>query len=93
MSMAAEALAVNPTRRSISAIVKRSVVVDGHKTSITLEADFWDRLKDIARARGIKMPVLLGQIEAGREGNANLSSACRLFVLRDLLKQIERKPQ
>jgi predicted DNA-binding ribbon-helix-helix protein len=91
--MVAEALSVNPTRRKASAIVKRSVAVSGHKTSITLEFDFWARLKEIARQREITMSVLLGEIAGARQGNSNLSSACRLFVLRELLGQIERKPQ
>lgn len=63
-----------------SGIVKRSVSIAGHRTSISLEAPFWDALKEIAGARGASVQQLVGAIDAGR-GTQNLSSAIRLFVL------------
>lgn len=63
-----------------SVIVKRSVRVAGHATSISLEAEFWRALCDIAAARGVSVNALVATIDAAREGN--LSSAIRLFVLR-----------
>jgi predicted DNA-binding ribbon-helix-helix protein len=66
--------------------VKRSVAVAGHRTSVSLEAPFWDALKDIAAARGISVQALIGEIDAGR-GGANLSSAIRVFVLREALRR------
>ena len=61
------------------AIVKRSVRIAGHATSVSLEAAFWETLCDIAAARGVSVNTLLAAIDAAREGN--LSSAIRLFVL------------
>jgi len=63
-----------------SAIVKRSVVVGGHKTSITLEDAFWGALKEIAQAKGSTVTQTLTQIDETRQ-QGNLSSAIRLFVL------------
>ncbi|HWD60434.1 MAG TPA: ribbon-helix-helix domain-containing protein [Stellaceae bacterium] len=62
-----------------SAIVKRSVRIAGHATSISLEAAFWDALREIAAFRQVPVPALVAAIDAGRSGN--LSSAIRLFVL------------
>lgn len=60
-------------------IVKRSVRVAGHATSISLEPAFWDALREIAARRQVSVNALLSAIDAGRGGN--LSSAIRLFVL------------
>jgi predicted DNA-binding ribbon-helix-helix protein len=63
-----------------SLIVKHSVIIRGHKTSVSLEKAFWTALKDIADVRGITMTYLVSSIDADRK-HANLSSAIRLFVL------------
>ena len=63
-----------------STIRKRSVTIAGHSTSVSLEAAFWDGLKEIATARGLSVNGLIEQIDDGRTGN--LSSAIRVFVLR-----------
>jgi predicted DNA-binding ribbon-helix-helix protein len=63
-----------------SAVVKRSIVIAGHKTSVSLEDAFWKGLKEIASARNRTMSDLIALIDAQRE-HANLSSAIRLFVL------------
>ena len=63
-----------------SGIVKRSVVVDGHKTSVSLEDQFWNDLKAIARAHGAPLSKIVSQIDNTRR-QSNLSSALRLFVL------------
>jgi predicted DNA-binding ribbon-helix-helix protein len=60
--------------------VKRSVVVDGHKTSVSLEEAFWSGIKEISGARNMTMSELVGEIDANRH-QGNLSSAIRLFVL------------
>lgn len=62
-----------------SGIVKRSVRIARHATSISLEAAFWQGLCDIAAARNVSLNTLVASIDAGRSGN--LSSAIRLFVL------------
>jgi predicted DNA-binding ribbon-helix-helix protein len=63
-----------------SLIVKHSVIIRGHKTSVSLERAFWNALKDIADQRGVTMAYLVSTIDADRK-HANLSSAIRLFVL------------
>ena len=63
-----------------STVVKRSIVLAGHKTSISLEDAFWEGLKDIAKARRVTLSDLVGGIDTQRE-QGNLSSAIRLFVL------------
>ncbi|MBN9594006.1 MAG: ribbon-helix-helix domain-containing protein [Afipia sp.] len=62
------------------AVVKRSVVVGGHKTSVSLEDAFWSSLKDIATRRGLPLSTQIDAIDRTRK-TANLSSAIRLFVL------------
>ena len=64
-----------------SSIVKRSVVIGGHKTSISLEEPFWTALKQIAHAQQVTLSVLVTHIDDTRE-QSNLSSAIRVFVLR-----------
>jgi predicted DNA-binding ribbon-helix-helix protein len=63
-----------------SQVVKRSVVVGGHKTSVSLEEAFWNGMKTIAAERGRTLSELVGEIDAERK-QGNLSSAIRLFVL------------
>jgi predicted DNA-binding ribbon-helix-helix protein len=63
-----------------SLVVKHSVVLAGHKTSVSLEAPFWRGLKDIASGRGQKLSDLIVAIDNERTFG-NLSSAVRLFVL------------
>lgn len=60
-------------------IVKRSVRIAGHATSVSLEAAFWQALCDIAARRQVSVNALVAAIDAQRSGN--LSSAIRLFVL------------
>jgi predicted DNA-binding ribbon-helix-helix protein len=61
-------------------IVKRSVAIAGHRTSVSLEQPFWDELQAIAKERGVSAQALIAGIDAGRAGQ-NLSSAIRVFVL------------
>jgi predicted DNA-binding ribbon-helix-helix protein len=68
-----------PAGRTGSAIRKRSVLIAGHRTSVSLEAAFWQALKRIATARGTTVNQLVATIDRGRVGN--LSSAIRVFVL------------
>jgi predicted DNA-binding ribbon-helix-helix protein len=63
-----------------SPVVKRSIVIAGHKTSVTLEDAFWQGLKEIARQRGMTLTHLASTIDTDRR-HGNLSSAIRLFVL------------
>jgi predicted DNA-binding ribbon-helix-helix protein len=68
---------MSPRARSI---VKRSVSIAGHRTSVSLEQPFWDALHGIARERGRPVQRLIGEIDAAREGQ-NLSSAIRIYIL------------
>jgi predicted DNA-binding ribbon-helix-helix protein len=61
-------------------IIKRSIVVGGHKTSVSLEDPFWSAMKDIAALKGKTLSELVGEIDTSRQ-QTNLSSAIRLFVL------------
>jgi predicted DNA-binding ribbon-helix-helix protein len=71
---------------------KRSVTIDGHRTSISLEDAFWTELLAISRRRGLSLNALVAEIDHGRGdgrdhgrgGPGNLSSALRLHVLDDL---------
>ena len=72
-------------------IRKRSVRIAGHRTSLSLEAAFWDQLKAIAAARGLSLNKLAEEIDSARTAQAkraNLSSAIRIYVLRSLMKQL-----
>ena len=63
-----------------SPVVKRSIVLQGHKTSVSLEDEFWKGLKEVARKRLMTLSALVDGIDAHRQ-QGNLSSALRLFVL------------
>lgn len=67
---------------------KRSLVVAGHSTSVTLEEEFWGELKRIAARRGQSINQMAAEIDIDRNGN--LSSALRVFVLRHLLDEAGR---
>ena len=76
---------------------KRSVTIDGHRTSISLEDAFWAELSEIARARSLSLNTLVAEIDhargtpqssrTGGNTSSNLSSALRLYVLNDLKKR------
>ena len=72
-------------------IAKRSVVLDGQKTSITLEDNFWIELKKIARGQNVTVSRLVAQIDSARN-QSNLSSAIRIFVLEHLQNETSRIP-
>ena len=63
-----------------SPVIKRSIVIAGHKTSVSLEDAFWKCLKEIALSRGVTLSDLVAAIDSERQ-LGNLSSAIRLFVL------------
>jgi predicted DNA-binding ribbon-helix-helix protein len=62
-----------------SPVIKRSIYLDGHKTSVSLEDAFWSCLKEIAQAQGATLSQTVTEIDRMRQG-PNLSSAIRLFV-------------
>ena len=63
-----------------SLVVKRSIVIAGHKTSVSLEEPFWAGLKEIAQGQHVTLSTMVGDIDTHRR-QGNLSSAIRLFVL------------
>ena len=70
-----------------SSITKRSVVIGGHKTSVSLEEPFWSAVREIAGSQQMTVSSLLRQIDIERH-NANLSSAIRVFVLENMRSQV-----
>jgi predicted DNA-binding ribbon-helix-helix protein len=81
-------------REAKSLVVKRSIVIAGHKTSVSLEDAFWEGLKEIAGSRDTTLSDLVAAIDSERQ-HGNLSSAIRLFVLdfyRNQLPRVIRSP-
>jgi predicted DNA-binding ribbon-helix-helix protein len=69
----------------IMMMIKRSMTIHGHRTSVSLERPFWNILRDIAASRGQSLASLVQNIDRKRDGG--LSSALRLFVLAELKKE------
>jgi len=69
----------------IEMMIKRSITIHGHRTSVSLEQPFWATLQDIAASRGESLASLVQYIDRKRDGG--LSSALRLFVLAELKKE------
>ena len=72
-----------------SAVTKRSVVIGGHKTSVSLEEPFWSEVRAIADSEQITVSNLLRRIDRERT-NANLSSAIRVYVLENVRTKLHR---
>jgi len=62
--------------------VKHSLTLRGHRTSVSLEAEFWDAFREIAAEQGRPLNALAAEIDAARGTRMGLASAIRLFVLR-----------
>jgi len=77
--MSAEPPPERPTRAG-AGVVKRSLAIAGHRTSVSLEEAFWRELRGLAGKRAVSVSALVAEIDATR-GTANLSSAIRVFVL------------
>jgi predicted DNA-binding ribbon-helix-helix protein len=69
-----------------SPVIKRSIIIDGHKTSVSLEDAFWSDLKEIAHSHQATLTQLVTQIDQTRE-QGNLSSAIRLYVLEHIRRR------
>ena len=74
-----------------STIVKRSIKIDGHKTSVSLEDAFWSSLKEIAHTESVAVSKMVTEIDRTRR-HGNLSQALRLFVLGRNLHVASRRP-
>ena len=68
-----------------SNIKKRSIIIDGHATSVSIENEFWLELKKIAKSKNISLNTLIKKIDHNRQGG--LSSAIRLYVLAETTKK------
>ena len=66
----------------MGADLKRSLTIAGHRTSLSLEPEFWDALQKAAAARGLPLSTLVSEIDQTR-GTRNLSSAARVWLLRE----------
>ena len=78
--MIGDAMSIRRKGHRKSPAPKRSVVIDGRQTGVSLEDAFWSILKDIAQAQGATVSQTVTEIDKSRQGG-NLSSAIRLFVL------------
>jgi predicted DNA-binding ribbon-helix-helix protein len=67
--------------------VKRSLTLSGHRTSVTLEPEFWEAFRSLAEAGGDSINALASRIDAERDPEVSLSSAIRVHVLRAALKR------
>jgi predicted DNA-binding ribbon-helix-helix protein len=65
--------------------LKRSLTIAGHRTSLSLEPEFWEALRQAAAVRGVTPAALVSEIDQSR-GSRNLSSAVRVWILEDLLR-------
>ena len=72
----------------MSAPVKHSLTLNGHRTSVSLEDAFWRAFRDIAEAQGRPINALAAEIDASREAGTGLATAIRLFVLADLQRRL-----
>jgi predicted DNA-binding ribbon-helix-helix protein len=72
-----------------SSVTKRNIVINGHKTSVSLEDAFWNALKEIAYTRQTTLSELVAHIDSARKQHnlSSLSSAIRLFVLEHFRSQ------
>jgi predicted DNA-binding ribbon-helix-helix protein len=70
-----------------SPVTKRSIYLAGHKTSVSIEDEFWNGVKEIAQQRRVTVSELVGEIDSKRQ-HSNLSSAIRLFVLQFYCSQV-----
>ena len=71
---------------------KRSLTLHGHRTSVSLEDEFWEAFRDIAEAEGKPINALAAEIDAARGVDLGLASAIRLFVLRQLRPKMTPRP-
>jgi predicted DNA-binding ribbon-helix-helix protein len=69
--------------------VKHSVTLKGHRTSVSLEAEFWEVFQKLARDRGQSLNDLAAEVDASRAGDLGLASAIRVFVLKAVMARAQ----
>ena len=77
-------------RQDLSGLIKRSFSLAGHRTSVALEAEFWDVLYEIAQSRGVSLGRLVASIDSGRDGTTPLASSLRVLALQEALDRVSR---
>lgn len=75
-----------------SSVVKRSVALNGHKTSVSLEDVFWNAMKDIATEKNLAVTALIEAIDKDR-GSANLSSALRQYIMMHFYQRAQKQTE
>ncbi|PPB80041.1 putative DNA-binding ribbon-helix-helix protein [Albidovulum inexpectatum] len=70
--------------------VKHSLTLNGHRTSVSLEPEFWHAFREMARRRGVAINALAAEIDTERGTRHGLATAIRLAVLRDLQERLAR---
>lgn len=73
--------------------VKHSLTLRGHRTSVTLEDEFWQRFREICREKTISINTLAARIDAERDPDTGLASALRVYILMESLKHSEATPE
>lgn len=73
--------------------VKHSLTLNGHRTSVTLEEEFWAAFRDLAAAQALPLNVLAAEIDAARAPGTGLATAIRLYVLRALQASAREAPR
>jgi predicted DNA-binding ribbon-helix-helix protein len=71
----------------LGGLIKRSFSLAGHRTSVALEADFWDVLQWIARSREIPLGALVASVDAARDGTTPLASSLRILALQEAVRR------
>jgi len=71
----------------LSDLIKRSFSLAGHRTSVALEPEFWDALREIARSRTVSLAGLVASVDAVRDGVTPLASSLRVLALHDALSR------
>ncbi|WGW02732.1 ribbon-helix-helix domain-containing protein [Tropicibacter oceani] len=70
--------------------VKHSLSLSGHRTSVSLEAEFWQAFRALAREKGLAINALAAQIDAARDPEVGLASSIRVYVLKQLQEEREK---
>jgi predicted DNA-binding ribbon-helix-helix protein len=73
--------------------VKHSLTLQGHRTSVSLEDEFWRAFRDIALEKGLPINVLAAEIDANRDPGTGLGTAIRVYVLRHYRAQAQGQPR
>lgn len=71
--------------------VKRSLTINGHRTSVSLEDPFWNAFGEIAKSKGLAINTLAARIDAERDLNSGLATSIRVYILQHLQSELDAK--